>query len=139
MVHPAPTAGAFPAGVGVLSWPPFYVYLATGCVAMIATGQLLFKLTANNLQGPGFLGANPKALAILFVALAIYGVATIAWILVLREAPLNRVYPLMALSFVLVPLGSHYILGETITPQYWAGVGLLVVGLILIGRSGAPG
>lgn len=122
-----------------MSWPPSYVYLATACVAMIATGQLLFKLTANALQGPGFLGANPRALGILFVALAIYGVATIAWILVLRQAPLNRVYPLMALSFVLVPLGSHYLLGETITPQYWTGVGLLVVGLILIGRSGAPG
>jgi drug/metabolite transporter (DMT)-like permease len=125
--------------VGVLSWPPFYVYLATACVVMIATGQLLFKITANSLQGPGFLGANPKALAILFVALAIYGVATIAWILVLRQAPLNRIYPLMALSFVLVPLGSRFVLGETITPQYWTGVALLVAGLILIGRSGAPG
>lgn len=122
-----------------MSWPPSYVYLATACVAMIAAGQLLFKLTANSLQGPGFLGANPRALTLLFVALAIYGVATIAWILVLRQAPLNRVYPLMALSFVLVPLGSHFLLGETITPQYWTGVALLIVGLILIGRSGAPG
>lgn len=122
-----------------MSWPPSYVYLASACVAMIAAGQLLFKLTANSLQGPGFLGANPRALTLLFVALAIYGVATIAWILVLRQAPLNRVYPLMALSFVLVPLGSHFLLGETITPQYWTGVALLIVGLILIGRSGAPG
>ena len=121
-----------------MSWPPVYVYLATACVFMIAGGQLLFKIAANRMRGPDLL-ADPTGLMILGVALAIYGVATIAWILVLRQAPLNRIYPLMALSFVLVPLGSHYILGETITPQYWAGVALLVVGLILIGRSGAPG
>lgn len=120
-----------------MSWPPFYIFLATGCVAMIAAGQLLFKLTADSLGGRGgLLAASPRALLLLAVALAIYGVATLGWILVLREAPLNRVYPIMALSFVLVPLGSHYLLGESIAPQYWAGVGLLVVGLILIGRSG---
>ena len=119
-----------------MSPPPLYVYLATACVAMIATGQLLFKVTANNLQGPG-LAISPKALIVLAIALAIYGVATIAWILVLRQAPLNRIYPLMALSFVLVPLGSRFFLGETIGSQYWLGVALLVAGLVLIGRSGA--
>lgn len=121
-----------------MSGPPAYVYLATGCVVMIATGQLLFKLTANNLQGPG-LAINTKALAILALALAIYGVATIAWIFVLRQAPLNRVYPLMALSFVLVPLGAHFLLGEPITPQYWLGAALLAAGLVVIGRSGPSG
>lgn len=85
------------------------------------------------------MAANPRALVLLAVALAVYGAATLGWILVLREAPLNRVYPIMALSFVLVPLGAHYLLGETVTPQYWAGVGLLMVGLILIGRSGSMG
>ncbi len=123
-----------------MSWPPFYIFLATGCVAMIAAGQLLFKLTANSLRGQGgLLAANPRALILLAVALAVYGVATLGWIFVLREAPLNRVYPIMALSFVLVPLGAHYLLGESITPQYWAGVGLLMIGLILIGRSGQGG
>ena len=67
-----------------------------------------------------------------------YGVATIGWVLVLRQAPLNRVYPFMALAFVLVPLGSRLFLGEALAPQYWIGVALLVAGLVLIGRT-APG
>ena len=120
--------------------PPLYVYPAILCVVMIAAGQLLFKLTANSLTGAGLSGLTPRALLILFVALVIYGAATILWILVLKQAPLNRVYPLMALAFVLVPLGSRFFLGEAITSQYWLGVALLAVGLVLIGRSsGAAG
>jgi drug/metabolite transporter (DMT)-like permease len=108
------------------------------CVVMIAGGQLLFKVTANNLHGLSLVG-NGKALAILAVALAIYGLATIGWILVLRQAPLSRAYPIMALSFVLVPLASHFLLGERISLQYGIGVALLVSGLVLIGRGGATG
>ncbi len=116
---------------------PSYLYLATACVVMIAVGQLLFKLSANEMKGPG-LNIGLKAFTILAFALVVYGAATIAWVLVLRQAPLSRIYPLMALAFVLVPLGSRIFLGEPLAPQYWAGVGLLVAGLVLIGRA-APG
>jgi len=121
-----------------MSWPPLYVYLATACVVAIAGGQLLFKIAATRLRGP-YLTGDPAGLAVLALALVIYGLATIAWILVLREAPLTRVYPLMALAFVLVPLGSRFFLGESLAPQYWAGVALLAAGLVLIGRSGPAG
>lgn len=109
--------------------------MATACVVMIAGGQLLFKIAANRLSGPDIF-ADPTGLIVLAVALGIYGIATIAWILVLRQAPLTRVYPLMALAFVLVPLGSRFVLGESLSPQYWIGVVLLAAGLVLIGRSG---
>lgn len=115
---------------------PAYVYQAVLCVVMIATGQLLFKLTANSLGGGAMAGLNPKAISLLAVALVIYGAATLLWIYVLRQAPLHRIYPLMALSFVLVPLGSRVFLGESITPQYWGGLTLLIAGLVLISRSG---
>ena len=118
---------------------PSYMYLATLCVVMIASGQLLFKLSTNAMRAPGLEGLlNPRALAFLAVALVVYGAATLAWVWVLRQAPLSRIYPFMALAFVLVPLGSKVFLGEPLAPQYWAGVGLLVAGLILIGRT-APG
>jgi drug/metabolite transporter (DMT)-like permease len=118
---------------------PSYMYLATLCVVMIAAGQLLFKLSTNAMKAPGLEGLlNTRALVILGLALLVYGAATIGWVLVLRQAPLNRIYPFMALAFVLVPLGSRYFLGEPLAPQYWAGVALLVAGLVLIGRA-SPG
>ena len=119
---------------------PPYLYLATVCVVMIAAGQLLFKLSTNAMKAQGIEGLlNPRAMAILAIALVVYGAATIGWVLVLRQAPLNRVYPLMALAFVLVPLGSRLFLGEALAPQYWGGVALLVAGLVLIGRTAPAG
>lgn len=119
---------------------PPYLYLATVCVVMIAAGQLLFKLSTNAMKAQGIEGLlNPRAMVILAIALVVYGAATIGWVLVLRQAPLNRVYPLMALAFVLVPLGSRLFLGEALAPQYWGGVALLVAGLVLIGRTAPAG
>jgi drug/metabolite transporter (DMT)-like permease len=117
-----------------MSWPPPYVFGAIACVAMIGGGQLLFKIAADQIKGPG-LQISTYGLAVLALALAVYAAATLAWVLVLRQAPLSRVYPFMALAFVLVPLASRFFLGETLAPQYWLGVAFLFVGLILISRS----
>jgi drug/metabolite transporter (DMT)-like permease len=106
---------------------PFVYVAVLACVVMISAGQLLFKVVAGRL-GEGGIGT----IGLLTLALAIYGTATIAWIFVLRYVHLSSVYPLMALSFVLVPLGSRTILGEPITPQYWVGVALLVGGILVI-------
>ena len=114
-----------------MSWSRLFLYVAAlACVVIISAGQVLFKLAANRL-GQGFFGA----FGVLAVALTLYGAATAAWILILREIQLSAIYPLMALSFVFVPLASSILLGESITPLYWAGVALLIGGLVIIGRS----
>lgn len=104
------------------------------CVVVIAGGQLLFKIASGliDFRRPF---DEPRGVAVLAVALALYGGATLLWVAALRHAPLGRVYPLMALSFVLVPLAAMFVLREQLSPQYWAGVALIVVGLAVIGRS----
>lgn len=106
------------------------------CVAVISGGQLLFKLAAGLIDFRRPL-AEPQGLMILGVALALYGAATVLWVMVLKHAPLSRIYPLMALSFVLTPLGASLILKEPVSGGYWAGVGLILAGLYVIGRSSA--
>jgi drug/metabolite transporter (DMT)-like permease len=106
------------------------------CVCVISTGQLLFKLASGHLDFRRPL-ADPQGLAILAVALALYGGATLVWVAVLRHAPLSRIYPIMALSFVLTPLGGMVILKEPISASYWAGVGLILLGLVVITRTPA--
>jgi len=109
-------------------------YIAVlACVCGIATGQILFKLTASSLAGldqPWKIIFSPT----LITALAIYGIATIAWIWQLREIPLSQAYPFMALSFVLVPLASLLFLGETVSLRYWIGTACIVGGIILTVR-----
>jgi drug/metabolite transporter (DMT)-like permease len=104
------------------------------CVAVISTGQLLFKVASATLDFRRPLD-SPKGLMVLAVALALYGGATLLWVAALKHAPLGRIYPLMALSFVLVPLGGALLLREHVSPAYWGGVALIVAGLAVIGRS----
>jgi len=108
--------------------------IAVLCVLGIAIGQILFKLSANSLHQTGSYFA-PKTAVTLFSALVLYGVTTIAWIWVLQKIELGKVYPLMALAFILVPLGSHLILGERFQPQYFVGVILIMIGIVVAVRA----
>jgi drug/metabolite transporter (DMT)-like permease len=108
--------------------------IALICVFGIASGQILFKLSAMSLKKTGSL-FDPSTFAILFAAFALYGIMTLAWIWVLQRAELGRIYPLMALAFVIVPVGSHFLLGERFQPQYFAGVAFIMIGIVLAVRS----
>lgn len=102
--------------------------IALLCVLGIAIGQILFKLSAASLQKSGSF-FDPSTMLIIFLALALYGITTIAWIWVLQKIELGKAYPLMALAFVLVPIGSHFFLGERFQLQYFVGVALIVAGI----------
>src|SRR5450830_473578 len=95
-------------------------FVALICVVGIAAGQILFKLSATSLQRTGSF-YDATTLTTLFSAFALYGLTTIAWVWVLQKIELGRAYPLMALAFVLVPIGSHVFLGERFQPQYFIG------------------
>ena len=103
------------------------------CVVGIAAGQILFKHVARALSTSAQLW-DPSVLAPFAGALAIYGIATISWIWVLQFVPLNRAYPFMALSFVLVPAASRLFFAEAFGATYVVGVGLICVGVIFAGR-----
>lgn len=111
------------------------IYLiALVCVIGIAAGQILFKMSATALQKSGnFFDFN--TLSTLFCAFALYGITTIAWVWVLQKIELGKVYPLMALAFVLVPIGSHLFFGERFQPQYFLGVAIIISGIVIAVRA----
>lgn len=104
--------------------------IALICVIGIAVGQILFKLSAISIQRTGNF-FDSSVVVTLFSAFALYGVTTIAWVWVLQKIELGRVYPLMALAFVLVPIGSYIFLGERFQPQYFVGVAMIVIGIVI--------
>jgi drug/metabolite transporter (DMT)-like permease len=108
--------------------------VAVLCVVGLASGQILFKVGATSLSETGSLCAARTAAALL-AALAIYAITTIAWVWVLQKIDLGRVYPVMALAFVLVPLASYVFLGERFQPHYFFGVALIVVGIVVAVRT----
>ena len=105
--------------------------LLLSCVLGISAGQLMFKLSARGIADVSGapvlwrLAANPWFL----MSLATYGGATVLWVWLLRELPLNRAYPFFALSFLFVPLLSGFLLGEPTNARYWVGIGLIVAGI----------
>lgn len=104
--------------------------LAIASVLLIAVGQLLFKAVGVASAAAGTL-MHPRALLLVCVAGALYVAATLAWIWLLRTAPLSRAYPYMALSFVLVPLLSAFFFRESLSAQYVIGIVLVIAGIVV--------
>ena len=104
------------------------------CVIGMAVGQVLFKVSATSLTQTGSFFAF-KTASTLITAMTLYAITSIAWVWVLQKVELGRVYPLMALAFILVPLGSHLVFGERFQPQYFVGIALIMIGIVVAVKS----
>lgn len=99
---------------------------------LIAAGQVLFKMSSERL-GDGAAGFLNLAFDPWFIlALVIYAIGTLVWMYVLKSVPLSRAHPIMALTFVLVPLSAAVFFQEPMTLKYWSGVGLILAGMFVI-------
>ncbi len=108
--------------------------LILAVVVTIAGGQALFKLTAERLpQGAPIWHAIQDP--VLYAAGIVYAGATVLWVIALRSVPLTAAYPFVALTFVLVPLIGILLFKENVSWSYWAGVGLIVIGVVLTQRA----
>ncbi|HXV74271.1 MAG TPA: EamA family transporter [Sphingomonadales bacterium] len=96
----------------------------------IAGGQVLFKMSGQQITGGGFLKAflNPY----FFSALLVYGVCTVLWVYLLRDVPLGRAYPAVSLTFLIVPLLAWALLGEPFGKFALLGGALIVAGVYLM-------
>jgi len=56
------------------------------------------------------------------------------WLYVLRWIPLSIAFPLASMVHVLIPLGSWFFLGETITTIRWCGIALIITGIWFIAK-----
>jgi drug/metabolite transporter (DMT)-like permease len=59
----------------------------------------------------------------------------ICHMLVLSWADFSFVMPFSAVSYALVPLAGYFWLGETVHPARWAGIALIVLGVLLVSRT----
>ena len=64
-----------------------------------------------------------------------YVATFVVWMMILQRMDLSRAFPLTGLAYVSVPLLAWLMFGETITLLCAGGVGLIVCGVILLGRE----
>jgi len=106
-----------------------HILWALVTVVVISLGQLLFKVAGIEIQKAQSWLA-PRVLLTVAAAGVIYVAATLIWINLLRYVPLNKAYVFVALSFVLVPLASHFLFHESLTVGHWLGTALVVAGIV---------
>jgi drug/metabolite transporter (DMT)-like permease len=106
------------------------------------TGQLFLKMGMN--QVGSFALAPDTVLAVLptvflnpliWIGFAGFTGGTIFWLGVLSRAPLSLAYPILALSYFVVVIEAWLWLGEQVTWQRLAGVGVIFAGVVLVGLS----
>jgi multidrug transporter EmrE-like cation transporter len=88
--------------------------------------------TADRIHFLARLVANPWIISV-FVAAAI---AALSWMAAMTRYDLSVAYPFVALSFVLVLIGSAVFFDESLNAAKVAGIALIVVGIV-IGSRGA--
>ncbi|WP_294533959.1 EamA family transporter [uncultured Rhodoblastus sp.] len=96
---------------------------------VIAVGQILFKMTAVSNAGQGPLGLLSNVT--FWIAIVIYGSATIAWIATIESVPISRAYLFVALTYLYVPLLSWIFLREQVTYRTFAGMMIVIVGIVV--------
>ena len=98
-------------------------------VAALSVGQVLFKLAATDMSQVGGITFANLLSGKLVIALAVYGVATGLWLAVLRITPLRLAYPFAALAFLIVPLLSHFWVGEPLRLNTFIGAAIILAGV----------
>jgi drug/metabolite transporter (DMT)-like permease len=113
-------------------------YLAlTSFAFLLALGQILFKYAAEtsprmvSIGGVMALAGNPY----LWAAGILYVVATFLWLFILQHVPLSRAYVFAALGFVIVPIASSVLFGDSLSPRFFIGTALIVAGVYLAGTA----
>ena len=112
-------------------------------VLLGVVGQLSLKVGMNQV---GWIGGEAMARPLdtlrrifsspyIILAMPLYAGAFLLWTVVLSRLPLSFAYPLLALTYVLVPLAASLVLHESLSVQQWLGITLVVLGVALVGTG----
>ncbi|WP_187143636.1 MULTISPECIES: 4-amino-4-deoxy-L-arabinose-phosphoundecaprenol flippase subunit ArnF [Pantoea] len=114
------------------------VMLGIGSVLLVTLAQLTLRLAMRDFppveEWLNLDWMRHVRTLLLAAGLGAYALSMLCWMLALRHLPLNRLYPLLSLSYVLVWLAAVLLpaFGEPFRWSSLAGVLLIVLGLLAI-------
>jgi multidrug transporter EmrE-like cation transporter len=123
--------------------------MTLGTFALILTGvllnagaQLLLKAGVQPLGAisVGWDTVLPTALRVLaqwpiIAGLACYVVSVGVWIVGLSRVEVSLAYPMLSLGYVVNALAAWWLFGEALGPMRWAGMMLILAGVLVMSRS----
>jgi drug/metabolite transporter (DMT)-like permease len=118
-----------------------FLFLLCG-VLLNALAQIALK-SASRVSGPLILtapGVWRRALDLLVVpslwyALCAYAVSIVVWLVGVSRVPVSQAYPLLSLGYVINIGLAWWLLGEVPNVQRVAGIGVIVLGVVVVARS----
>ena len=105
-----------------------------------ALGQLLFKHGMDRLE-EGEEGFSARILGralcspVIWAGIVVHAAEFALWLEILGQAPLSIAFPLESVSYVAVVGASRLILREQVPPRRWAGIGLIIAGIAVLGLA----
>ena len=73
---------------------------------------------------------------LVIMGLGMYSIGAVVWLIVLSRVNLSYAYPMIAMTYVLIPLAAWLVLHEPPIPLIrWIGMGIIIVGVVLVARS----
>lgn len=137
------TAGA-PSSSTHTKGDPMNLVLILASVCLAGMAQVTLKIGVDRVtkaSGGGHIalgGTGLKDLAaspVVWGGLALFGVSAVVWLFALSRVELSFAYPFAALSYVIIVLASLTVLHESVPPLRWAGVALVIAGIVLVART----
>jgi multidrug transporter EmrE-like cation transporter len=119
-----------------------FAFIISG-VILNACAQLLLKAGTNALGGAIHLTMSNWFQTFIKVVtqlpilggLACYGISLVVWIIGLSRTDVTIAYPMLSLGYVVSAFGAWMFLGEAVSPQRLAAIGVIVVGVVLLART----
>lgn len=113
-----------------------------GSVLLVSMAQLMMRWAMPQLPELTALAEVASSFALLpalllLTGLGAYGLSMLCWIQALHHFPLNRVYPLLSLSYVLVWLAAVGLpfFHESFSWRGLAGIAVIIIGVLCIARK----
>ncbi|WP_062667245.1 SMR family transporter [Grimontia celer] len=103
----------------------FFIFF---CVLTLSIGQILFKKISVQITDLREI-TSPKTILLFAIAIILYLMSTIFWVLTLRSIDLSLAYMFTSLGFVIIPIASFYIFNEPYSIKNIIGSIFVIVGI----------
>ena len=120
-----------------------YMFIV-GTLLLTAAGQIIIRWRAeahsSARDGAGTLDYLLAMFLDPFVmgALAAAVIASVFWMMAVKQLPISVAYPFMALSFILVPWAASLLLNETVSLRQYLGIALVLAGVAVNAATRSP-
>ena len=72
---------------------------------------------------------------VVMLSVGIIFFGTVLWLIAMSKFELSYIYPFLSLNYVIILIGSQWVLGESVSLLRYGSVLLIVIGLVIISRS----